>query len=112
MRDHLSALFSLSARHNPSNQIEWFVLSPFLRGKESAVTSVKESKRTAFAHRDLKTIWEMHAVQLDGGSRDSDVDLVELVKGMMFGLGTVDAVCKCAGAFLFPHTFCLLSIDT
>lgn len=97
MHQHLSHLFSLAPRHNPSTGIEWFVLSPYLGGPNSAVT---QKTGTAFAHRDLRVVWEMYAKWLDGAASaaSSEVDLVDLVGGMMTGMPPAEAVCGSARA--------------
>jgi hypothetical protein len=103
MRQHLSHLFSLSESHNPSNQVEWFVLSPFLGGPKSAVTSKTSADSTAFFHRDLKIVWELYAKRLEETDGGHKVDLVQLVKGMMVGLGKAEAVCESC----HPATSCV-----
>jgi hypothetical protein len=58
------------------------------------VTSRTSADSTAFFHRDLKIVWELYAKRLEGTNGGDEVDLVQLVKGMMVGLGTTEAVCE------------------
>lgn len=86
----MTYLLSLAPRINPSNHIEWFVLSPFLGGTHSAIT---RHGNTAFGHRDLEIVWELYAKKLDGHGPNG-VDLVSFVKRMSSDLEPVQAVCK------------------
>jgi len=83
----MTYLLSLAPSTNPSTDIEWFVLSPYLGGQHSAVT--KQSS-AAFAHRDLMVVWEVYAKKL---ARDDKTDLVTLVQRMSRDLTPVQAVC-------------------
>lgn len=91
MEAHISHLLSLSFTHNPNTGIDWFVLSPILGGKRSAVVTFAEREQAAFAHRDLKIVWELYAKRL---VETNEVDLVGLVKGMSEPLGPPEAVCE------------------
>lgn len=86
---HMTYLLSLSSRINPATDIEWFVLSPYLGGRHSAVTKYSN---TAFAHRDLMIVWEVYAKRLNRGAIGTD--LVDLVKRMSSDLSPVQAVCE------------------
>ena len=90
MQRHLTRLFELSKQRH--DNLEWFVLSPYLGGVNSAVVNSKTS--AAFAHRDLQIVWELYAKGKVGAP---EVDVVEWVKGMMTGLEQVEAVCECEG---------------
>lgn len=85
----MTYLLSLSPRVNPTTDIEWFVLSPFLGGHHSAVTKYSN---TAFGHRDLMVVWELYAKKLNNGARHTD--LVEFVQRMSSDLSPVQAVCE------------------
>jgi len=87
IHDHMKYLLSLAPRTNPSTNIDWFVLSPFLGGEHSAIAKQSNS---AFAHRDLKVVWEIYAKKLD---ENDDLDLVELVGRMSQDLTPVEAIC-------------------
>jgi hypothetical protein len=96
MHAHLSHLLNLSPVVNPGKDIEWFVLSPYLGGQHSAVTKPSPNT-TAFAHRDLRVVWELYAKSLDEQA-ESPVDLVPFVKRMARDLGDPEAVCtSCLG---------------
>lgn len=82
-------LLSLAPLTNPSNGIEWFVLSPYLGGQHSAIT---KQSNTAFGHRDLMIVWEVYAKKLN--ERADNLDLVSLVKRMSQDLYPVQAVCE------------------
>ena len=88
---YLSHLFSLSPHDNPSTGIDWFVLSPFLGGSHSSITK-RSLAETAFAHRDLRVVWELYAKVPEGVA--SSVNLVDFVQGMTNDLLPVDGVCK------------------
>jgi hypothetical protein len=90
---HMSHLLSLAPLTNPSTDIEWFVLSPYLGGQHSAITKQSNS---AFGHRDLMIVWEVYAKKL---SKDSDLDLVSFVQRMSRDLSPVQAVCTYRTAF-------------
>jgi hypothetical protein len=93
---HMTTLLSIAPQHNPQSNLEWFVLSPYLGGPQSAVT---RNQQGAFAHRDVKIVWELYAKRQDerraGGSPEIEMDLVEFVKGMTTDLGEPEAVCEC-----------------
>lgn len=74
--------------------MEWFVLSPYLGGSQSAVTRRDES--SSFAHRDLRIVWELYAKDLLE-ERSKPLELVGLVKGMAHDLGSPEAVCEFGG---------------
>lgn len=125
MQSHLAHLLALAPVQNPSTGIEWFVISPFLGGPQSAVVKMNDnsasssssgsgrsksghrkklaqapislpaSKGSAFAHRDLKIVWEIYAKHLDESivGSASEVDLVKLVTAMAEDLGPPEAVC-------------------
>jgi hypothetical protein len=86
----MSYLLSLAPMTNPSTNIEWFVLSPYLGGQYSAIT---KQSNTAFGHRDLMIVWEVYAKKLN--ERADKTDLVRLVKRMSQELSPVQAVCTC-----------------
>jgi hypothetical protein len=88
---HLAHLLSLSPPHNPDTGVDWFVLSPFLGGSQSAITR-RSVADTAFAHRDLRVVWELYAKLPESAERS--VDLVEFVQGMTDDLLPVDGVCE------------------
>lgn len=91
IQTHLALLLSLSPQHNPATDVDWFVLSPFLGGPQSAVTK-RSTHHTAFAHRDLRVVWELYA-KVPEGTKGS-VDLVDFVQGMTHDLLPVDGVCE------------------
>ena len=128
MQAHLAHLLALAPVQNPSTGIEWFVLSPFLGGSQSAVVKnfersssgngngnesgkhrrahrakhaqtamISPMKDSAFAHRDLKIVWEVYAKHINESmiGVSEGVDLVKLVKGMAEDLGSPEAVCMC-----------------
>jgi hypothetical protein len=86
----MTYLLSLAPIQNPSTNIEWFVLSPFLGGRHSQITKLSN---TAFGHRDLMVVWEVYAKTLNN-SPAKNLDLVSLVKRMSHDLSPVQAVCK------------------
>ena len=88
----LTYLLSLSSQYNPSSFVEWFVLSPYLGGEHSAVTHHHDG---AFAHRDLKIVWEIYAKTLGDQESLGQLDLVALVTNMTKDLYPIEAVCKC-----------------
>lgn len=93
---HLKHLLSSSAKYNPTTQIEWSVHSPYLGGQKSAIRGYSN---TAFAHRDLRIVWEVEAKNLattpgDGVERRDPVDFVTQ---MVNDLGPVQATCKYSG---------------
>jgi len=83
----MTYFLSLAPRTNPSTNTDWFVLSPFLGGEHSAIAKQSNS---AFAHRDLKVVWEIYAKKL---GKNDDLDLVELVGRMSQDLTPVEAIC-------------------
>lgn len=86
---HLTHLLSLSPLQNPSTGIDWFVLSPYLGGKESFITT---QTNTAFGLRDLKIVWEFYAKKPKSAAQGSD--LVSFVKRIAQDLGHVQAICE------------------
>lgn len=83
----MTYLLSLATRTNPSTDIEWFVLSPYLGGHHSAIT---KQSNTAFGHRDLMIVWEVYAKTLS----KNEIDLVDLVSHMSQDLTPIQAVCE------------------
>jgi hypothetical protein len=86
---HLTHLLSLSPLQNPSTDVDWFVLAPYLGGKESLITKQTD---TAFGHRDLKIVWEFYAKKPKGAAQG--IDLVSFVKRIAEDLGPVQAICE------------------
>ncbi|WVQ83803.1 hypothetical protein IAT38_005947 [Cryptococcus sp. DSM 104549] len=93
MTRHLAHLLNLSQQSNPSTGVEWFVLSPFLGGPRSALTHIPRES-TAFAHRDVRVVWEVYAKYLEEveGHQKGKDDLVKVVEGMAADLLPVEAV--------------------
>ena len=100
----MTHLLSLAGTTNPSSGTDWFVLSPFLGGPNSAVTRFGQEadQSSAFAHRDLRVVWELYAKALGEDGLDMAVDadlpedasdLVEVVDAMSAPLQPVQTVC-------------------
>ena len=100
----MSHLLSLAGTTNPTSGTDWFVLSPFLGGPNSAVTRFGQNadQSSAFAHRDLRVVWELYAkalgddgkdVAVDADVPEGGIDLLEVVNGMSAPLQPVQAVC-------------------
>jgi hypothetical protein len=101
MQAHMTRLLSLSAHHNPSTNVDWFVLSPYLGGESSAV---RRHFSGAFGHRDVKMVWELYAKRSDNSHGQSgsngETDLVEFVNLMAEDLGDVKSVCECSAPLM------------
>lgn len=86
----------MSETVNPSTHTDWFILSPFLGGQSAVVKG-----GGAFAHRDLRVVWELYAKALgtEGDLKPDEAvmpdtsDLQELVNGMSAAL-PLEAVCE------------------